>query len=316
MLTYVVIILLVVLCITMLCGCIKTPNKSEKISTNFTALLEPMQKSSIRVTYDSNTDKESPVGSSKIGGQPDLPADFDWFYYKGKSYNDIIERRPLSFLAQINCHDAGKFDKEHLLPHKGMLYFFYELATMTWGYDPNDKGSAKVYYYPGDISELKRTDFPADLAEEFKIPEISIKFSAQNELPDFEEFIEWHDEFEYDQWDAYDTAKNNLIPVASDGDNINKLLGYANLIQSGMLLSCEETTNGVNTGEAPDISEDKLRQYKANCTKWQLLFQLDSIHTESYEMLWGDVGRIYFYIKTEDLMKQNFDNCWLQLQCG
>ncbi|WP_419823430.1 YwqG family protein [Anoxybacterium hadale] len=281
---------------------------------NFESLLEPMQKSSIRIAYELNTDKGCPVGSSKIGGKPDLPADFEWFYYKGESYDGIIERRPLSFLAHINCEEANKFDKDNLLPSKGMIYFFYELASTTWGFDPNDKGSSRVYYYPGNISELKSTDFPSDLIEEYKLPEMSIVFSSKNELPDFEEFIEWHNEFGYDKWDAYDEARNKIIPE-SDEVSINKLLGYANLIQGGMLLSCEETSNGVYTGTTTEIPVDKLQQYKENCTKWQLLFQLESIEAENYEMLWGDVGRIYFYIMAEDLLKLNFDNCWLILQC-
>jgi len=67
-----------------------------------------------------------------------------------------------------------------------MLYFFYEIASMTWGFDPQDKGSARVYYFPGDISELSRTGFPSVLADEFVIPEMPIAFSSKNELPDFE----------------------------------------------------------------------------------------------------------------------------------
>jgi len=46
-----------------------------------------------------------------------------------------------------------------------------------------------------------------------------------------------------------------------------------------------------------------------------LLFQLDSIMTKDYEMLWGDSGRIYFYVNSDDLANLNFDNCWLFLQC-
>ncbi len=243
-----------------------------------------------------------------------MPVDFEWFYYEGVSYDGITERRPLSFLAQINCEEASEFDKDNLLPSKGMLYFFYELATMAWGFDPKDKGSSRVYYYPGNISKLKRTSLPEDLIKEYKLPEMSIMYSSKNELPDFEEFIEWHDEYGYDKWNTYDEARKNIIPESDDA-NINKLLGYANLIQGGMLLNCEETSKGIYTGKPTEISEDRLQQYKENCTKWQLLFQLDSIEYENYELLWGDVGRIYFYIRIEDLLKLDFENCWLILQC-
>ena len=312
---------------------IKTTEIVKENSMDFTSLLKPMQKSSIRISYDENFNGKCPIGISKIGGMPDLPLDFQWYYYRGKSYEETIASLPpelhkcinredaqynvafpLSFLAQINCEEASKYDKDSLLPSKGMLYFFYELATMTWGFDPKDKGSAKVYYFPGEISELNRTDFPSDLLDEYKLPEMPITFSTTNELPCFEEFMQWHDGFEYKQWNEYDEAKNKIVQE-SEEENINKLLGYADLIQGGMLLNCEETTNGVYTGGISEIPEEKLRQYKENCTKWQLLFQLDSISISDYEMLWGDVGRIYYYVNVDDLLKSNFDNCWLILQC-
>ena len=281
---------------------------------NFSNLLQPMQKSSIRIEYDNDSKTPSPIGTSKIGGNPDLPSGFEWFYFQGESYDGISENRPLSFLAQINCEEASKYDKDSILPTKGMLYFFYEIATMTWGFDPMDKGSARVYYYSGEISELNQTECPSDLLEEYKIPEMPIAFSTENELPGFEEFIEMHEGFDYKQWDEYDKEKNKLIPE-SDEEPVSKLLGYANLIQSGMLLQCELTSSGINTGNSDGYANVFVQQ-KEDAKKWKLLFQLDSIQTENYEMLWGDVGRIYFYIHSDDLKALDFENSWLILQCS
>ena len=280
---------------------------------NISSLLQSLQKSSIRIEYDAKSEAEVPVGVSKIGGKPDLPSDFEWYYFHGKTYEGVSENRPLSFLAQINCEEASKYDKDSLLPSKGMLYFFYEIATMAWGYDPKDKGSARVYYYSGDISELIRTDFPSDLLEEFQLPEMAIAFSVHNELPFFEEFIVSHEEFGHNRYDDYDKAKNTIVPE-SDEVGISKLFGYADLIQSEMVLQCELTTNGIYTGNSEGYAHVTAEQ-KENCSKWQLLLQLDSIQTENYEMLWGDDGHIYYYINIDDLKASNFDNCWLILQC-
>lgn len=329
--------------------------RKQKVATreniDFLDLLKPMLKSSIRVSYDENYGGECPVGSSKIGGKPDLPPDFQWYYYRGKSYEETIaslpsgvheyvnreniqynSALPLSFIAQINCDEIHEYDKDKLLPSKGMLYFFYELANMTWG-DIGDKGGARVYYYSGSVSELQRTDFPSDLKEEFMLPEMPMTFYSKVELPDFEEFIEWHDEFSQHEnvrsrinyWNIYDETKTKLgIENEYDTEEdvkINKLLGYANLIQAGMLLECEVATKGIKLysergGYSDKITKEELRQYKEDCTKWQLLFQLESIVTKKYEMLWGDVGRIYFYVNSNDLRKLNFENCWLILQCS
>lgn len=277
-------------------------------------ILQQMKRNSIRVSY-SPVKEDCAIGSSKIGGKPDLPKDFNWFYYKGKTWDEIEKNRPLSFLAQINCAEAKEYDSEGLLPDNGMLYFFYELESMTWGYDPAHKGSARVYYHSGSTEELVRTDFPADLLDDCKLPELAITFSSEEELPDFEEFREWQRDVEFDKWAIYDKARNEIIPSSEEGD-ITKLLGYANSIQGSMLMGCELSSNGVYTGNGSvDVPEDRMKQYEKDCVQWRVLFQLDSIRTSGYELMWGDCGRVYFYIKEEDLKALNFDNCWLILQC-
>jgi uncharacterized protein YwqG len=98
-------------------------------------------------------------------------------------------------------------------------------------------------------------------------------------------------------------------------DNISKLLGYADSIQGEMLLQCEEVTNRIYCGGLPKIEPERLKQMQENCNEWQLLFQLDTVTSNNFELMFGDCGRIYFFIKKNDLKVRNFDNCWLILQC-
>jgi len=261
------------------------------------SLLKTIQKNGIRIHYDADFKGTCPIGSSKIGGQPDLPVDFEWYYFEGEAFDGTITNRPLSFLAQIDCEEASNFDKESVLPKKGMLYFFYELETMTWGLASEDKNSAKVYHYSGDKSKLKRIDFPSDLLDEYRLPEMPISFSSKIELPSFVEFSE-HFEIAKDVvWDDFEEISykltgetDEIVELANGG--VNKLVGYANIIQNDMLI-----------------------EFKEDTSEWRLLFQLDSIVTKNYELLWGDSGRIYFYVNSDDLANLNFDNCWLFLQC-
>lgn len=92
--------------------------------------LEPSKRNAIVINYSEENNEKIPKGSSKIGGKPDLPKDFQWYYYNGEDYKKRVVNRPLSFLMQINCEEVHKYDKESLLPEKGILYFFYELITM------------------------------------------------------------------------------------------------------------------------------------------------------------------------------------------
>jgi uncharacterized protein YwqG len=63
-----------------------------------------------------------------------MPEALDWPEMEvtddnGETYND-----PLTFICQLRCEDFAPFDKEGLLPHRGMLWFF-----------------AALDYYLGDI---------------------------------------------------------------------------------------------------------------------------------------------------------------------
>ena len=62
-------------------------------------------------------------GKSHWWGAPDLPADMPYPYVKvtedGEEYDE-----PLTFICQIRLSELAAFDKDNLLPHTGMLYFF------------------------------------------------------------------------------------------------------------------------------------------------------------------------------------------------
>lgn len=45
---------------------------------------------------------------------------------------------------------------------------------------------------------------------------------------------------------------------------------------------------------------------------WMLLLQLDS--DEELGAMWGDLGRLYFWIRREDFAAGNFDDVWCFLQ--
>lgn len=280
---------------------------------NLNLTFDEIKKNGIKINFKAKSEEELPIGTSKFGGNPDVPKDFKWFYYEGNDCSGKILRRPLSFLAQINCEEVKKYDEDGLLPPKGIIYFFYELSSMTWGFDPQDKGSAKVFYFDGDITKLNRAKFPGDMQKDFKLPEIQIDFSKRYNLPDYEEFTEIYD---YKDWDEYEETR--VLKGYEQDDAISKLLGYADLIQGGMLLECEKVTSGMYCAGISEIEPEKLNQLKKNCSQWQLLFQLDTfaINDDDFQLMLGDCGRIYFYIKKDDLKNCNFDNCWLILQCS
>lgn len=124
----------------------------------------------ISVTVSSVLDSDIPVGTSKSGGFPDLPPEIPYpFMGKFTSFRkDSIDSYPKSAMqlaAQINLAEVAPLDNDKLLPHKGMLYFFWsgEPVNLSSNF-PDSKNifyegcSApfKVIYYDGDISRLRR----------------------------------------------------------------------------------------------------------------------------------------------------------------
>lgn len=71
---------------------------------------------------------------SKWWGDPDFPEQMEYPTVKVKDEDGEEIDYPLTFICQINCEDIAELDKEGLLPHEGMLYFFGAIDEFL-GYD-------------------------------------------------------------------------------------------------------------------------------------------------------------------------------------
>ena len=269
-------------------------------------ILDSLKKNEITISTEFNNNSEI-VNKSKIGGKPYLPKDFIWPYYQGL---------PLSFLAQINLEEVKSLDKDNLLPSTGMLYFFYELETEEWGYKPQSKGCAKVFYYE-DISNFSLIDFPENMEDDYKIPEFKVNFKSNISLPSYEDFYLFLKE--HDTFKEQDISFSDFIPLYDElfipDNNYTKLLGYPEVIQNPMEEECEAVTRGFDMGGVESYPKKYQKEIRSASKDWILLFQMDTVETSDYELMFGDSGHIYFWIKKEDLKNKNFDNIWLILQC-
>lgn len=254
------------------------------------------------------------LGATRFGGQPDVPPDFIWPTYEGESYDGVAKDRPLTFLAQFNCAKLAPFDTEHILPDHGLLSFFYETDTQCWGYDPEDKGCARVYWFE-DISALSAADFPADMEADFRFPMLKVQMAQKTSYPLWVDFSQmFPDEKDYD---AIDSVWNEL--TGETPENRSQLLGWPDVIQSTMFMECDLVSQGYYLGDGNGWNKipKELRQQAEQTAhdRWLLLFQLDTVEQDDFELMFGDCGHIYFYILKEDLAARRFDRIWLILQC-
>lgn len=274
--------------------------------------LAELFKQTLSLSFE-KTEGDLPLTCSRFGGCPALPEGFIWPKFFGEGMEDGEKReRPLTFLLQINLEEAAAFDEEGLLPPRGMLYFFYETESMCWGFDPSDKGCARVYFYDGKLSALG----PVLPPDEKRFSELRIEFTAKYDLPDWEEFISYYGDMKagYD-WEDYERYVRKC-GVDADCEEEGKLLGYADLIQGEMLLECEQASRGIYVGGGrAETDEGAAADCFEKSRDWTLLLQLGSVNTGEEELDWGDCGNLYFYIRKQDLAAKNFDDVWLVLQC-
>lgn len=311
-------------------------NENEK--KKFLETLEPLFKNEIRITPE-RSETPLPADASKIGGKPSLPRGFAWPTFAGReeycfkrddAYDDDGEpvniNRPLAFLAQFNMKDTAPMDKDGLLPQTGMLSFFYDLETEPWGIEPEDKGSARVFYFP-EVSDLSAADFPEGLYEEYKLPEFVIKLESHISCPSDDAInlntlrvfsrkgLSDMNDDELLNWikSAIDEFESFLDENGLDVCFKSKLLGYSDAIQSSekeMAKQCETATRGYQFES--QISDWELVEIADNAPDWILLFQMHGINGQPQ---FGDDGNIYFWIRKQDLANKDFSKIWLILEC-
>jgi uncharacterized protein YwqG len=262
------------------------------------ALLAP----SIRLIPDPT--QPTDIGRSRIGGLPDLPAEVDWPVYQKlpdplphwapASWEQLLGQ-PLAFLLQVNLTEVRPYDLDRHLPACGMLYFFYLDVIERFCLSPRPDEIIRVLFIP-DNKELRRVSAPANLPPdcvyrgftlsprlEWTIPEPFDLWKAEIEQKDIESQLEqWSDLIDCP---SLQTEAAELQGFAPHSEPKHRLLGHPQLIQSF-------------------------------CTGARLLLQVDSDYTwrdprlPQTGMMWGDAGRIFFYISQEDLAEHRFETVW------
>lgn len=249
-----------------------------------------------------------PIGASRLGGLPDLPADFAWKYYEGK---------PLTFIAQFRFADLAPYDVENVLPRDGMLYFFYEMDSQPWGiYDERD-GWAVVYVDDARVP-LVRTPHPTHPTFELKqgridaLPPHSITFVRGISLLDFPYEKNQYYGITFQNRDEEDTHSKLLTSLRPK--LAHQILGYPWLEQAdareGCIISRQPYEQRPQYPKTPEGQAMRIEQIES----WQLLFQIDT--DNSLDVMWGDVGKLYICIPNASLAARRFEDCWMVLQCG
>lgn len=264
--------------------------------------IESLALPSIKLIRETVNEDEIDLGTSKIGGRPDLPAGSNWPEWQGM---------PLSFIAQINLSDLAPFISLPELPGSGLLSFFYDAEQRTWGFDPKDAGSWKVFYFDGDFASLIRVRFPDSLPAHGQFEAGRLSFKQETSLPP-------PDAGCMDQLELSDEEKTAHFAFFEDSEEMTKgprhqMFGHPYQIQGEMQLECQLVSNGIYCGTPEGYSDPRSQELEEGADDWMLLLQVDS--DDDAGMMWGDMGCIYFWIRKQSLEHRRFDEVWMILQC-
>lgn len=238
--------------------------------------------------------------TSRLGGHPWLPAGFDWPARRSGV--------PLAFVCQIWLPDIAGLSPEIQLPTAGLLSFFYEAGEQPWGgFEQTD--SWRVFHFDTDaLSGGAR--MPTEATATFG--NRSVGFRPQVTYPASRSIWLERLSLQRNQYGEYYDFLDEISGVASPR---HRLGGHPDAIQGCMQIHIqfESHNERLPKGVHNFYQHPKADELFPGVYDWELLLQVDS--DPSLGMMWGDAGRIYYWIRHEDLVVGDFDKCWLQLQC-
>ena len=190
-----------------------------------------------------------------------------------------------------------------------MLYFFYDAEQSTWGFNPKDKRSWRVLYIASVPDMPTEVSFPDDVPEHARYSKKLLKPSLGKSIPAPVELVVNSGLPEKQRHLAFDFYGR----YSEQGPPKHQLHGHPMPIQGDMQLECQLVSNGLYCGDETGYNDPRAKELEAGASDWQLLLQIDT--DDDSGMMWGDGGRLYFWIRHDDLRKKNFDAVWMILQC-
>lgn len=235
---------------------------------------------------------------SRIGGAPDLPPGLAWPEFRGQ---------PQSFVAQVRCEEVAHLDPSGALPGAGLLSFFYDAEQSIWGFDPADRGGWEVLFFP-EGAPLEPREPPRGIGGTGAFASTALVGIAEVSYPPYDSPDLDRLRLSRDERFLYGDARGDA------GETVHRLLGYPDQIQGDMQIECQLASHGLYCGDSSGFEDPRARVLAAGATEWRLLLQVDS--DEAAGTMWGDAGRIFYWIRDRDLRERRFDGTWLILQCS
>jgi uncharacterized protein YwqG len=271
------------------------------VKSRVAEILSPMRKPSVMLEVCKSVvcDGES---TSHLGGRPPSFPGFVWPEWQG---------RPLGFVA---CLDLGRFSALPWLPKSGRLLFFYDLVKQPWGTYPSERGAWKVQHVPEGTLLKGLAPFPNHLRAQHWLPVRAVTFRVASVPPPYDLTPMAAQDLPDEEMDQICDAVEALRDAEYGQGPRHQVGGYPDPVQGAdMELACEIRTRGIDDRTLGGRDDPRVKALEAEAAHWRLLLQVDS--DRALGVMWGDCGRIYFWVREQDARRGDFSNVWLQLQC-
>lgn len=212
--------------------------------------------------------------------------------------------KPLAFIARLDLPQVQAMLPTAWLPATGALLFFYDMKAMPWGFDPKDRDGWAVLH----VHDGQRPTSPLAAAA---LPYRPLTFRLIDSLPSCERLAERGVELSDEEIDDY----FELQAAAFAQQPEHQVGGYPVPVQGdGMELECQLVSHGIYCGTPDGYQDPRARELESSANEWKLLLQVDS--DEALGMMWGDAGKLYFWVREPAARVGDFSGCWMVLQCS
>lgn len=265
---------------------------------------------------DEDDDADAGVGTTRVGGAPDLPPSMPW---------PEVEGEPLMFVAQLDLASLAELPAAAELPRTGLLSFFYSPGTIE-GVPGNP---VRVLHLP-DTASLVRRSPPEDVERviEHDADTTSERMFPPVESPFYEALLP----------ETTQRAFRRSLRAAGRGEGgpvidplarigwviadysgadperpVHRVLGYASSIQGDPYVDIEvAVVRGGFAGWEDD--SDEAIGLRASARRWRLLLQIDA-SGDGELLLNQDGGFFYFWIPDDALAVHDWSQVRGSLQC-
>lgn len=259
---------------------------------------------------------------SCFGGVPELPPGVVWPERAG---------RRLEFLAQIDLTELQAAATVEWLPREGALLFFYDMEEMPWGFSPDDRDGWEVtLLQAGAVRVASHAPRPAP-AKPGLLARLLGRAPAVLPAPAAEAFAAAHRAMHfvgitsYPGWgrpavralgltEAECDALSELHDAEFGGAPQHQIGGLPAPVQNDdMELECQLASAGLNCGDSSAYTSPRRAALEAGAPEWRLLLQFDT--DDALQVMWGDCGMLYFWVREADARAGDFSRVWMVLQC-